>query len=413
MSNYLPHQVAKGTEAAALLRQHGVCYLAGEVRSGKTRTAIYALSQLPVQRVLWLTKKAAISGIERELAACRPSASYTVTNYEQCVKLTSDQFDMVVCDESHVLGSVPKPSLRVKAVRAIARTKPVLLLSGTPAVETSLALFHQFCVTNHTPFKFASFYKFFAQYGVPKPLWVNGRNIEQYKLAKPSLLADADPYIVRMTQDDANITAKAVDIVHKFSLDQSTVDMLDQMKADMMLRLPGHSPLAFESDMLLRTSLHQAEAGALLIDDQIVHLPNTEMVDYIRATFGDSPDVAVMAHYRSTREKIARHLPNVHIYSSDGHAEGTDLSHYKHFVVANSGYSGAKFVQRRDRGTRIGVDTERRVNHLIVAGQLSEAVYSSVSRKLDFNIATFRKCLRPKSNQKYSTISSRLMDVGL
>jgi len=129
----------------------------------------------------------------------------------------------------------------------------------------------------------------------------------------------------------------------------------------------------------------------VLVDNQFKMLPNTEMVDYIRKTFGDLPTVAVMCHFRATAEKIKQHLTHVHVYSSDGHAEGVDLSHYKHFVIANTGYSGSKHVQRRDRGTRMDVKTPRIVHHLMAQGQLSEKVYEQVSKKLSFNINHLRQ----------------------
>lgn len=394
MSNYLPHQISKGDEVAATLKKHGVCYLAGEVRSGKTRAALHALGQLPIKRaVLWVTKKQAISGIEREINAVQPSFEVYVTNYEQLGKLDKSLFSVVVVDEAHNLATCGKPTQRIKSLRAIAFDLPVLLLSGTPSVETALGLYHQFCVTKYTPLKYKNFFEFFRLWGIPSPMYMHGRLIEQYKQAKPALLPALEPYFVRMTQVDAGITALAEDVVHSFTLDKSTIALIQRIKADGVITVGGRE-VVFENDASIRMAIHQVEAGALLVDNGILHLDNTEMVDFIRDTFGDLPDVAVMCHFRSTREKVSMHLPNVHIYSSDGHSEGVDLSHYRAFVIANSGYSGAKFVQRRDRATRLDVTTPRRVNHLLVKGQLSEKVYRAISIKRDFNLAMFRReCL--------------------
>lgn len=386
--SYLPHQISKGQEVADILRSKGVCYLAGLPRSGKTRTALYALSLLPIKRVLWLTKKQATPGIQKEIAEVAPAYEVTVTNYEQVTKLNKADYDFAVVDEAHNLGAVGKPTQRVKDIRAIALDKPVLLLSGTPSVESSLALFHQFCVTKHTPLKYKSFFEFFRVWGVPSPIWLYGKQVEQYKKAKPELLESLEPYFVRMTQDDAGITAKAEDVVHRIELSPYTLDLIAQALSGVM-----DNSMVFDSDAAIRMAVHQIEAGAVLYRDEVIHFANTELVDYIRQTFGDSSEVAVMCHFRSTRDKVAQHLPNVHVYSSDGHSEGVDLSRYKAFVIVNSGYSGAKFVQRRERGTRIDVTEPRLVHHLVSIGQLSERVYDAVSAKRDYNLAMFRKDL--------------------
>jgi hypothetical protein len=397
---YLPHQIEKGEQTAAVIRSVGVCYLAGEVRSGKTRTALYALSLLGVKNVIWITKKMAISGIQREIAAVQPSFQITVTNYEQVSKHFSEDYDFVVVDEAHQLGCRGKPTKRVKDVYRLAYPHSVLLLSGTPAAETALALYHQFVVTRHTPLRYKNFFDFFRAWGIPNTIYLHGRQVEQYNKARPGLLAHLEPYIVRMTQQDAGINATAQDIVHKFALSDYTLELIEQIKRDQVITLRGRV-YAFESDSAVRVAIHQIEAGAVLLEDEFVMLPNREIVDYILNTFGDSPDVAVMCHFRSTREKLTQHLHHVHLYSSQGHAEGVDLSQYKHFVIANTGYSGSSHIQRRDRGTRIDVTTPRRVHHLMADGQLSENVYSAVSRKLDYNLATFR-CQNLRSKREFS-----------
>ena len=391
MSNYLPHQIAKGLRVVETLKKYGVCYLAGQVRSGKTRTALYAVAQLGYKRVLWLTKKAAIPGILKESTAVGVPLT-TVTNYEQAAKLSADDYDFVVVDEAHQLGTVGKPSLRIRAIRKLALDKPVLLLSGTPSAETTLGLYHQFCITKYSPLKFKNFYEFFHHYGIPTSIWVNGRKIEQYKKSRPELMEHLAPYFVEMSQDDAGITAKAQDRLHIVPLLPKTKQMIETIKTEFVAWIGG-AERAFESEMAVRAVIHQVESGSVLLDGEIFNLENSEVVDYIREVFGDSPDVAVMAHFRSTREKIAKCLPNVHVYSSDGHAEGTSLAHYKHFVVANSGYSGAKFIQRRERGVLIGRDDAAVVHHIVTDAGVSRHVYKAVSDKRDFNLAMFRKML--------------------
>lgn len=408
--DFMPHQRAAGAQVADIVRQRGVCLLMGEPRVGKTRTVFWAVNHLPVGRVAFITKKNAIPGIQSEAKVCRKSV--VVTNYEQAGKLNPDLFDMVVVDECHNIGSAGRPSLRFKTLRRLAWDKPVILLSGTPFVETPASAFYQLGVTKYTPLQFKTFYDFFRAFGVPSPIRLHGRMVEQYKKTRPDLLPVLEPYIVRITQAEAGIDARAVDLVHRFDLSPNTASLIERIKTDQVVTV-GSRTMAFESDMAVRAAIHQIEAGAVLHDGEIVLLENTEMMDFIRCKFGDSPDVAVMSHFRSTRAKVAKHLPNVHIYSSDGHAEGVNLSAYRHFVILNTGYSGAKHIQRRDRGTLIGHTQAREVHHLVAAGHLSEKVYNAVSRKRDYNLATFkRECSNLRSKSEFLTTSKRFLTAG-
>lgn len=386
---YLPHQVATADKVLAVLKKRGVCLLAGETRTGKTRTAIRALELSGAENILVLTKKQAISGWESELAAVQPTKRYTVVNYEQAHKLVPE-YHVVVLDESHNFGNRGKPTQRFKAVRALAYHVPLLCLSGTPSVESLLSYYYQFGVSQYSPFnKYPNFYHFFNVWGVPSFIRLHGRQVETYSKAKPALLDVVKPYIVPLTQQQAGIVHTAQDVVHEVELHPQTLTWLATLKEDKVATIAGHD-IVLDTDAKERVVLHQIESGAVKLNNTLEMLPNTEMVDYIKATWGDSPDIAIMCHYHATREKVAQHLPHCHVYSSDGHAEGVNLSHYAHFIILNSGYSGAKFVQRRDRIVNLKRDTPAIVHHIVAKGQLSAAVYKVVSKKHDFNLSLYR-----------------------
>lgn len=386
--SYLPHQIEKSDDLYKVLAGRKLAMLWGSPRSGKTRTAIRVAEISKANRILVITKKAAISGIQKELEAVSATKHYTVTNYEQCKKLKADDFDFCIVDESHNLNKVGKMSQRFKDVRAITFNKPCLLLSGTPAVEALTAIYYQLAISRYSPFShFKSFYEFFRAYGIPSPMWIAGRSIEQYKKAKDTLAPALEPYVVRMTQEDAGISCHAQDKLHIVHLSEATKELIDKAKTNGVLHINGEI-VALESDMAARSAIHQIESGALLIEEELVELDNTEVVDYLRANF--SGNVALMAHYRSTRQKLARYLPDWDIYSSDGNAEGVDLSHYDHFVIVNSGFSGAKFIQRRERVVNINRETEAIVHHIVTDAGISADVYDAVSNKRDYNLRMFR-----------------------
>lgn len=406
MSKYFPHQIQASDELYARLKQKGVVLLAGEMRTGKTRTAIRTAEMSKAQEILVITKKAAIAGWDKELSAVGVTKNYTVTNYEQAAKL-KPVYDLCIVDESHAIGRAGKPTQRFKTLRAITFQKPLILLSGTPAVESLLAYYYQFALSAFSPLPQKNFYEFFALWGRPSPIRLHGRWVEQYKEADPKLLDYLEPWIIPLTQADAGIQHTATDVVHTVQLDPSTVALIETIQQDKVATVAGQM-IGFDSDIKERTTVHQIESGAVLIDDRLEMLPNNEVVDYIKTTWGDSPTLALMAHYRSTRKKLEQHFPQAHIFSSIAHSEGVDLSGYKDFVIVNTCYSGAKHLQRRDRVVNLNRTTAAVVNHIVCEGGISPDVYEAVSQKRDFNISQYRRlCASNSYNPKSSSTLSQ------
>lgn len=386
---YKPHQVEKSIEVYARLKKYGIAYLFGQPRSGKTRTAIHTVENSQVRRVLVLTPKAAISGWMSELKAVGAVKKYTVINYEQVKNLKDYNYQLVIVDEAHRLGKVGKPTQRVKEIGAAAFNLPVLYLSGTPIVETPLSIYYQFSITRYSPLQFKSFYRFFDEYGIPSPIKLHGRWVEQYKKHKPELLDVIEPYIVRMTQQEAGIDIQATDKLHTVQLLASTKQLIEKIREDNVIELNGEQ-VAFESDMAVRLAEHQVEYGALKVDDQYIDLPNREVIDYLLATWGDTPDLALMCHYKSTRDKLKKHFKNAQIFSSTAHAEGVSLAHFKHFVIVGTCFSGAKHIQRRERGINMNKTDGSTVHMIVTDDGISQAVYDAVSKKRDFNLRMYR-----------------------
>lgn len=385
---YRDHQIAASDAAWEILKRQGVVGIFGLPRTGKTRAAIRTASLAGdrVKRVLVLTKKNAIPGWHKELAQVKPDAEYVVTNYEQVTKVQG-KFDLAIIDESHNLGTRGRPSQRVKDIRKACFELPLITLSGTPTIETPLGIYHQWCVSKYSPFKsFKNFYGFFRRWGIPNPIWIKGRTVEQYKVAKDELMDEIEKYVVRITQEEAGIEHLAQDRVHLVHLDGSTQQMIAEIMST------GNSgEYFFDSDIGIRTAVHQIESGGLLYEDELLELPNTEVVDFLLEKFGDSEDVAFFTHFRSTRKKLSRYFQKALLLSSMAHAEGVDMSHMRHVVIVNTGYSGAKFTQLRERVVNMTRTTEALVHHIVTDGGISQEVYQMVKDKKDFNLEAFRR----------------------
>jgi hypothetical protein len=81
-------------KAVAKMRDSGWCYLAMEVRTGKTLTSLSVAEELGARNVLFLTKKKAISSIEADNAMLGADYFIHVINYESIHKIPARDWDV-------------------------------------------------------------------------------------------------------------------------------------------------------------------------------------------------------------------------------------------------------------------------------------------------------------------------------
>ena len=110
--NWRPYQekiISKGRE---VINKYRFVYLAMEVRTGKTLTALGIARACAYKNVVFLTKKKAISSIIKDYELLQPNFFIKIINYESMHKLDISRCDFLVLDEAHGLGAFPKPSKR-------------------------------------------------------------------------------------------------------------------------------------------------------------------------------------------------------------------------------------------------------------------------------------------------------------
>ena len=386
---FFNHQKNAAEQLYSMLRKTGVAYCAGEPRTGKTATALLVKHLLRADKCLVLTKKAAIKGWESEINRVGISVDL-VTNYEQAKKIRP-KFDLVILDEAHALGKVGKINQRIKDVKKAVGDAQILCLSGTPVVETPLAIFHQFFVSSKTPFRNKSFYDFFREWGVSEPIWIAGRMIESYKACKPTLVDAIGKHTVTITKADAGIDEKNIEhIRHNIQLGTKARQILDDAVRQKIGALQsGYSML--ETESAVRSFVFQAEFGAYTDQDAAkVNMLHKDLIDYLSLNF-EMRNAAVMCHYKSTKYLIGEHFPFTSIYSSSAHAEGVDLSHHRDLIIIGTDFSGSKHIQRIERQSNLMNAQKRRLHFITTSHGLSGNVLDSVSQKKDHNIRHFRK----------------------
>ena len=80
-----------------------------------------------------------------------------------------------------------------------------------------------------------------------------------------------------------------------------------------------------------------------------IELPRHEKLDYCIATYPDDGNTVFMAHFRCSRALWRKHFKRNPVLSSDGMAEGVDLSQFNKLVIVDMSFRTSKHTQRMAR----------------------------------------------------------------
>lgn len=165
------YQIDISEKGAKILNTWGLLYLAMQVRTGKTATSLNVCKIFGFKKVLFLTKKKAIKGINEDYKdfGFDKYFSCIIINNESLHKVKEDDFDVIIMDEAHRLGSFPKPPKMAIDLKKRFKHLPFIFLSGTPTPESKSQWYHQFWVSDRSPFKkYNTFYTWFKFCGFIK-----------------------------------------------------------------------------------------------------------------------------------------------------------------------------------------------------------------------------------------------------
>lgn len=397
------HQIDAVNTAKDILKTRGLVYIFGQPRVGKSLIALELAKQVrPRQegKTIVFTRKMAIN----DWLQYKEDYSYEVTNYEKAKHYDPSEYNFIIIDEAHNFGAFPKPSLRVKLLREFCKNKPIVFLSGTPFVESQNSVYTQLSLSSFSPFnKFYNGYSFFKAYGIPDTIYLYGKQVESYKKANwPKIEKEIEPYIVKVTYEDAGIEYSNLDKVHE--IQSPDVDELlegiyktwtacENYSIEEWETYDGRSGTYFSAvgGYPLENSSAQCQAmlqyvGGFYKDLQI---PQPKL-EWLKKFILENPGkTAIMCYFTQEQEeltKIFKNNPNVAVYSSTKYCEGIDLSGFDNYILYSFGYSGAKFIQLRDRVVNIHQNRPTTVHIPIIMGTLDEDHYKRVKNKQHFNL---------------------------
>lgn len=383
-------------------------YLSMEVRTGKTLTALSALDCVgDISTVLFVTKKKAIGGIQKDYKALAPSYRCEFINYESLHKVDIVKIDAVVFDEAHSMGAFPKPSNRAKEARDLVfKHNPyVIFLSGTPSPESYSQLYHQMWVLGgRSPFSESAFYKWAHSYVKVWERMINGFRVNDYSNGiKDSIMPMVEPYMISYTQSEAGFNSKVNEHILKVTMSDTTYRIADRLKKDLLFEGKDDVILA-DTPVKLMQKLHQIYSGTVILESGKAIVLDKTKSEFIRDRF-KGKRIAVFYKFQAElecllsvfQEDMTTDLGKFHAGECNNFAiqivtgrEGISLKEADFLVYYNIDFSATSYWQSRDRLTTMD-RLENNVYWVFAEGGIEEKIYKVVQGKKPYTVSHFKR----------------------
>jgi len=401
------YQKVNVKKALDVLKVNAFVYLAMEVRTGKTLTSLSIADSIG-KSVLFVTKKKAITSIQKDYELLSPSFSLLVINYESLHKLPKESWDVVILDEAHSMGAFPKPSKRAKQVRELIRKQncKVILLSGTPTPESYSQMYHQVYGILGNPFsEYKNFYRFCDDHVNVTSRKINGFDIKDYSGGKKQILDLIKPYTITYTQAEAGFESKIEEEVLTVRMKPITYSLCSRLKKDQVIEGVDEVILA-DTGVKLMTKLHQMYSGTVKFESGNSKIIDTTKAEFIKDRFVGKR-IGVFYKFKEELNALMEVFGDdlctqLDHFDEGGYQvialqivsgrEGISLRNADFIVFYNIDFSATSYWQARDRMTT----KERKFNKvywIFAEKGIEHDIYKAVSQKKNYTLSHFKRDL--------------------
>ena len=400
------YQERLSTEASKILNRTKIVALVFEVRTGKTITSFLTADKVGAKSVLFITKKKVILSetIINDYNLVNPSFELMQINYESVHKINANDYDLIILDESHNLGAFPKPSKRTKQIKQIVGNKKLILLSGTITPESYSQIYHQFWISEFTPFVEKSFYKWAKNYVNVSKKKINGFDVNDYTNANENLIRQTiSKHVISFTQKEAGFTSKVNEFVLTVPMKKLTYDLVKKIEKDKVFEGANGGVILADTPVKMMQKVHQIFSGTIKLENGTATTIDTSKGDFIKERF-KGLKIGIFYKYKQElkllQEVYGNELTtdlkefnttdkNIALQIVSGR-EGISLKMADNLVYFNIDHSANSYWQSRDRMTT----KERSVNDvfwIFSKGGIEEKIYKQVLQKKSFTTKHYLK----------------------
>lgn len=401
------YQVDISEQAIDILKEFGLVYLAMQVRTGKTITSLHIASLMGAKKVLFVTKKKAISSIQDDYDNSNCLYDIDIINYESVHKAMQD-YSLIIIDEAHALGQYPIPSERTKELKRICEGKPVIYLSGTPSPESYAQMYHQFWVSSFSPFKeYKNFYAWHKEYGIPAKKYVYNRELADYsKVKQERIQTEMAHLMLTYTQEEAGFESLVQEVILYVPMSDKVKWAIYRIKKDKLFRTKDGQVVLADTAVKEMQKIHQICSGSVKTEDGNAVIFDDTKASFIKERF-KGQKIAIFYKYiaegmqlratfidRIVDDPMAFNEAGgdaVFISQIQSGREGINLSTAEALVMYNIDFSAVSYWQSRARMQTKDRTEPSKVYWIFTTGGIEERIFGMVQNKKDFTLSHFKK----------------------
>lgn len=399
------YQETISTDIANILPQRKIIYLNGEVRSGKSLIALETCKKINAKKVLFITKIKAFSSIQSDYNNFGYTYDLTIINKESLHTIKDNDFNIVVVDEAHQYGAFPKASKYQKDIKQRFGEKLLLLLSGTMSPESYSQIFHQFQLSNYSPFRnYKNFYRWAEDYVIVTKKHLGYNVVNDYSAGKEKEIKSMiRHYTFSVTQADAGFQSKVNELVLEVEMKPITYQIISKLKKDLIVKGKSGIEIIADTGAKLMQKVHQLSSGTIKIDlDKSLIIDNSK-AEYV-AEYFKNEKIAIFYKYVAQLKSLKEVLKDKLTTDIDefnntdkwlalqfiSGREGTNLSKADALIMIEIDFSATTYFQARDRMT-IKDREENNVFWIFGKNTIDLDIYKRVIEKKPYTINNFLK----------------------
>ncbi len=394
-------------KAVDVLKINKIVYLNCMVRVGKTLMALEATKLYEAKRVLFVTKIKAFSSIQSDYDNFGYTFDMIIINKESIHKIDSNDFDLIICDEAHGLfGSYPKPNTFTKTFKKRFCNIPLILVSGTMSPESYSQLYHQFWVSNASPFrKYTNFYKWANDFVKVKKKYLGSHEVNDYSDADINkVMSVIKDYVITFTQEQAGFNSEIEEEILYVLMSPLTYSMCSKLKKDLVVEGKEEVILA-DTPVKLQQKLHQMYSGTVKFESGNSMVFDSSKAKFIQEKFLENK-IGIFYKFKAELDALKEVFKDnlttdVDEFNSTDKSialqivsgrEGISLRNADYLVFYNIDFSATSYWQGRDRLSFM----DRKFNKVywvFAQGGIESHVYKQVLNKKNFTLSHFKKLL--------------------
>ena len=405
MKSLRSYQLEIAEKATYILLKHNIVYLAMEVRTGKTSTSLEVANRFGAKRVLFLTKKKAIGSILDDYKEFGHTYHIDVINDESMHKLPSNDYDLVIHDEHHRFGAFPKPGLYTKVYKKMFGHLPMIFLSGTPCPESYSQIYHQFWVSDYSPFReYKNFYRWADDYVTKFDLVINGFKVTEYSNGREIDIMTKVAYLmISHTQQQSGFETSIEEEVLYVDMSEKTKMIVKKLERDLVVEGKEEVILA-DTPVKLMQKVHQLCSGTVKFESGNSMVIDTTKAEFIRSRFTTNR-IGIFYKFKAELKALKQVYGDQLTESLEDFdagkcqvialqivsgREGISLKNADYVVFYNIDFSATSYWQARDRMTTM----DRKFNKvfwIFSVGGIEDKIYKAVKSKRSYTLNIFKK----------------------